>query len=431
LEDHQLESLVLKFLLNRGVASGDTIAKQMRLSFAMVSDFLREMKENQLVGHRRSSGVIGDFEFQLTPSGIEQAKRYSAQSTYCGAAPVPFEEYVASVAAQSVKREKITIQRLTRALADLSLNGMMLSQLGQAMTAGRALFLYGPPGNGKTSIAERLTSTFGSQIWVPRAILSDGEIIRMFDPMLHEEVTVSGLTYGEEIDHRWVRIRRPTVVAGGELTMDILEISVNEAIGVLEAPLQLKSNCGTLVIDDFGRQRMRPEELLNRWIVPLDKGHDYLTLPSGKKLQVPFDQVIVFSTNLDPAQIVDEAFLRRIPYKVLATDPSETEFRSLFKTMADRLRIAYSDSAVDHLITKHYRDVDRPFRYCHARDLMLQIKHLCDFHALEPEMSDCYIDFAVNNYFSATAGLYKPSTYLEGVERLQVPESTPGHGNSA
>ncbi|NQT13250.1 MAG: AAA family ATPase, partial [Planctomycetes bacterium] len=215
----------------------------------------------------------------------------------------------------------------------------------------------------------------------------------------------SGLTQADGTDSRWVRIRRPTIVVGGELTMDNLEVTANESVGILEAPLQLKSNCGTLVIDDFGRQQMSPDKLLNRWIVPLEKRYDFMGFPSGKKLQVPFDQVIVFSTNLDPKDIVDEAFLRRIPYKILATDPSEAEFRGLFEIMADRLGIAYCAASVDHLIETHYRPAKHPFRYCHPRDLMLQIKHICAYDGLAPEMTNEHMDVAVENYFSATSGL--------------------------
>ncbi|NQT17198.1 MAG: AAA family ATPase, partial [Planctomycetes bacterium] len=195
-----------------------------------MSEFLRRLKESELVAHRKSSGIVGDFEYQLTIPGVEQAKRYAAHSTYFGAAPVPFQEYVAGVAAQSVNRQRITPERLEGALADLSLSPSMLKRLGQAMTAGRALFLYGEPGNGKTSIAERLTNAFGSQhIFIPRAITCDGEIIRVYDPMLHEEVPSSGLTQADGTDSRWVRIRRPTIVVGGELTMDNLEVTANEA----------------------------------------------------------------------------------------------------------------------------------------------------------------------------------------------------------
>ena len=228
----------------------------------------------------------------------------------------------------------------------------MLRRLGPAINSGRGLFLFGPPGNGKTSIAERVTKAFGQFIWIPRAIGIDGEIIRLFDPNAHELAPLpasSGLLDECKIDKRWVRIRRPTIVVGGELTMDNLEVTLNTSTGISEAPVQLKSNCGTLVIDDFGRQRMSTDELLNRWIVPLEKRHDYLNLANGKKIQVPFDQLVIFSTNLEPKDLVDDAFLRRIPYKIEVIDPTEEEFRDLFKMMAPQLGFEYDDEVVTYV----------------------------------------------------------------------------------
>jgi predicted ATPase with chaperone activity len=279
----------------------------------------------------------------------------------------------------------------------------MLDRLGPAVNSGRGLFLFGPPGNGKTSIAERITAAFGNEIWIPRAIGVDGEIVRLFDPLSHDEVPLApgtGLIDSRKIDKRWVRIRRPTIVAGGELTMSQLEVTINNSTGICEAPLQLKSNCGTLVIDDFGRQRMRIDELLNRWIVPLETRYDFLNLPNGKKIKVPFDQLVVFSTNLEPRELVDEAFLRRIPYKIEVVDATEDEFRYLFELMGEKLGVAYRGEAVDYLIATHYRRTERPFRFCHPRDLLLQIRNYCQYHNRPAEMTEEYFDLAVENYFA-------------------------------
>jgi predicted ATPase with chaperone activity len=271
------------------------------------------------------------------------------------------------------------------------------------VNSGRGLFLYGAAGNGKTSIAERVTKAFGNTIWIPRAIGVDGEIIRLFDPSAHEEAPLeptSGLMSVAKVDKRWVRIRRPTIVAGGELTMDNLELTLNTSTGISEAPVQLKSNCGVLVIDDFGRQRISSQELLNRWIVPLEKRHDFLNLANGKKIQVPFDQLIIFSTNLQPKNLVDEAFLRRIAYKIEVVDPTEEEFRQLFRMMAELLEVPYNDAAVDYVIEQHYRKTGRPFRCCQPRDLMLQVRNFCHFRNCPPEMTNEFMDFAVENYFA-------------------------------
>ena len=295
LAESRIEALLLKFLLHRGSATAAQAAEQIKLPFALVSEMSRRLKDEQIVAYRRSVG-LADYELQLTDTGAAQARRYSDASTYFGSAPVPYETYLRSVDAQSPSRLNVGLPQLRSALAKLSISDPIVSRLGQAITAGRALFLYGQPGNGKTSIAEQLSMAYGPYIWIPRAIEFDGEIVRLFDPIVHKESRDRNHA-ASAIDQRWVRIVRPTIIAGGELQMHQLEIVQNEAMGICEAPMQLKSNCGVLVIDDFGRQRMDPTELLNRWIVPLEKRYDFLNLPSGKKIQIPFDQLLVFSTK--------------------------------------------------------------------------------------------------------------------------------------
>jgi hypothetical protein len=321
------------------------------------------------------------------------------QSAYYGPAPVPLAEYVTSVTAQSPTDLAPKAEDLRRALEGLQVNPRMFGQLGEAISSVGAVFLYGAPGNGKTSIAERLTAAFGTTIWIPRIVDVDGEFMQIYDPMVHTEVPDDGSYSGVRPDRRWVHIRRPTIVAGGELTLENLEIGRRTYAGIVEAPLHLKSNCGTLVIDDFGRQRVSAVDLLNRWIVPLEKRHDYLTTPCGRKIQVPFKQMIVFATNLEPRQLVDEAFLRRIPYKIEAFDPTEDEFRRLCRSMAEKHAIAYSEEAIDHLIETHYRKIHRPFRFCHPRDLFLQVRNHCNFHGRQLELTIEAIDMAVSNYF--------------------------------
>jgi hypothetical protein len=402
LNDSKVEALILKFLLARGDASGRDIADQVKLPFVLVQELLRTMKNDQLVVHR-GAAPMNDFEYQLSDLGRERGRRHSQHCTYFGAAPVSLKDYVASIHAQSLTTQHPTAEHLMHAFDGLLLGAKMLDRLGPAINSGRGLFLFGPPGNGKTSIAERITAAFGNEIWIPRAIGVDGEIIRLFDPMSHEEAPLApgtGLIDQRKIDKRWVRIHRPTIVAGGELTMSQLEVTINQSTGICEAPLQLKSNCGTLVIDDFGRQRMRIDELLNRWIVPLETRYDFLNLPNGKKIKVPFDQLVVFSTNLEPRELVDEAFLRRIPYKIEVIDATEDEFRHLFELMGQTLGVAYCRQAVDHLIATHYRAAQRPFRFCHPRDLILQIRNYCTYHDRPAEMTEEYFDRAVENYFA-------------------------------
>jgi DNA-binding PadR family transcriptional regulator len=402
LTDTQIEHLVLKSLNAFGELSGRDLARLHAVAFQLIETVLDNLKQAQLVGFR-GSAQMNDYVYQLTEKGREQAHKLLEQCAYFGSAPVTLSAYIDSVAKQSLTKLHPTKVDLERAFTDLLINRQMFRRLGPAINSGRGLFLFGAPGNGKTSIAERVTKAFGDCIWVPRSIGIDGEIMRVFDPELHQEApleTQVGPLRKEHLDSRWVRIRRPTIVVGGELTMDSLEVKANTGVNVSEAPIQMKSNCGTLVIDDFGRQRMTTDELLNRWIVPLEKRHDYLQMTSGTKIQVPFDQLIIFSTNLEPKDLVDDAFLRRIPYKIEVKDPSEEDFRELFQIMAPLVDVDYSAEAVDYLINTHYLPIKRPFRCCQPRDLLLQIRNYCHYLQAPPVMSPEYIDYAVENYFA-------------------------------
>ncbi|MEZ6092914.1 MAG: AAA family ATPase [Pirellulaceae bacterium] len=310
INDSMLEELISKFLLARGEATMRSISQQVRLPFSLVEPVVSRMKQEQSLGYA-GQAAANDYLCRLTETGRERAKRFSDICSYFGSAPVTFEDYIESVKNQTINNQNPTEEDLKRAFSDLLINPLMLRKLGPAVNSGRGMFLYGYPGNGKTSIAERVTSSFGKYIWVPRAIQIDRDIVRLFDPMNHEEAPLdlkNGYLSDDSIDLRWVRIKRPTIVVGGELKLEHLEIQYNAHSGVSEAPVQMKSNCGTLVIDDFGRQQCTVDELLNRWIVPLEKRYDYLNTSSGKKVQVPFDQLVIFSTNLEPKDLVDDAF---------------------------------------------------------------------------------------------------------------------------
>jgi hypothetical protein len=247
---------------------------------------------------------------------------------------------------------------------------------------------------------------FGNAIWIPRTITEDGQFIKLYDAACHEPIDAgsAGLLKTADHDRRWIKIRRPTVIVGGELTMDALDIRHDPVSNVSEASLQLKSNCGCLLIDDFGRQRMKPIELLNRWIMPLENRHDFLMLATGKKIQVPFEQLIIFSTNLQPTDLADEAFLRRIPYKIEVGDPSREEFQTLFKLIAKSLHCEYRPEAVDHLIEKHYLSTGRPLRRCQPRDLMYQVRNYCVYNSLPIEMRSEHLDRVVPSYFTVISG---------------------------
>jgi hypothetical protein len=402
ISEAMIERLVLKYLYSVGQGTVRAISAQIRMPFKILEPLLRQMRSDKYIDLTGTTAT-GDSQYAVTEFGRERGKRYMNECTYYGSAPVTLNAYVKSVAAQTIEGQVVTAHDLQEAFDGLIINSEMLNKLGPAINSGRGMFLFGEPGNGKTSIAERVTGAFGSTVWVPRAIEVDGDIIRVFDPSVHEEVEAEnqgGLLDSLEIDRRWAQIKRPTVIAGGELTMDELEVTKNTQSNICEAPLQMKSNCGTLVIDDFGRQKMPVDVLLNRWIVPLEKRYDFLNLPSGKKIQVPFDQLIIFSTNLEPKDLVDGAFLRRIPYKIEVPDPSEDEFRDLLGIMCRVMEFAADEDAFEYLIATHYRAPGRPYRLCQPRDLLLQVRNYCNFHQQPVVLSNQAFDFAVDNYFN-------------------------------
>lgn len=398
LREPQIEALVLKFLLNTGGNTGREIAQQLALPFGLMEKLLQSMKLDQLIGYRGAS-VVGDYLYELAPRGVERARSHATQSTYFGAAPVPLADYVASVEAQSVRHEKPSIGSVKQTLRDLTLSDRIQRQIGEAVNLGKGFFLHGPPGNGKTCIAERITDIYGEGIWIPRAIQASGEIIRVYDPSKHKKLEWNEeLSIGDQrIDGRWVYIKRPTILVGGELQMENLEVSTNDVTGISEAPIQLKANCGTLVIDDFGRQKFDIEALLNRLIIPLERRVDVLNLKSGRSFDIPFDLLIVFSTNLAPEDLIDEAFLRRVPFTIRADNPTEEQFREVFDNVAKKFGLQYDPSVLNYLIETHYRNANRPFRFCQPRDILQQVNNACEFARVDKVVTNERIDAAIDN----------------------------------
>ena len=401
LGDTLIESLICKHLATVGTSSGRSISDNLCLPISLLSDVLDSLRTRQLVTHA-GAAALNDYIYTLTEHGSRRAAEFLEECAYVGPAPVPLHEYVLSVDAQSITSEAPDYDQLGNAFEGISVEPKLLRALGPAVNSGAGMFLFGAPGNGKSTVAKRITMCFGQKIWIPHAILEAGHLIKLFDPAFHMIVDdeASGLLTTKDRDRRWIKIERPTVVVGGELTMDNLEINHSPRSNVCEAPLHMKSNCGCLLLDDLGRQRIAPNELLNRWIVPLECRYDFLTLPGSKKIQVPFDQLIIFSTNLEPEDLVDEAFLRRIPHKIEIGDPNEEEFHYLFRLYCESFGCEYRKEVVNNLIARHYRPVNRAMRRCHPRDLIKQVASYCRYHHLDLELRPEYLDYAVESYFA-------------------------------
>jgi len=399
----QIEQLMVKTLYT-GELSGVSLAERICLPYSLLEPLVERLRAEHLVEVRGAAGSgTAGYRYALTDLGRDRAKQYLEINRYTGAAPVSLASYVAMMDTLREARGFIDLERLQRGFSHLVVSDSLFDQLGPAINAGKAVFLHGPPGNGKTVIGEGLGRALGGDMYVPYAIDIEGQIVTVFDPICHEPYEDEGLTSRliaeAPRDRRWVRIRRPVVIVGGELTLPMLDLAFNPISKYHEAPLQMKANGGVLLVDDFGRQRIRPEDLLNRWIVPLESRVDYLTLHSGKKFQVPFDVLSVFATNLEPASLADEAFLRRIPYKIAVGDPTVEQFARIFEMYCERRQIPFHQVMVAYLHRRHYQPAGRPLRACQPRDLIDQITAICRYRGIKSAITRELIDAACASYF--------------------------------
>src|SRR5262245_27048605 len=398
-----LNDMVLKVLYLRGSMLGLDLARFMCLPFKVIEESLRFLKDEKCV-EVAGGDLIGrvSYRFNLTELGRKRAQDAMQLCAYVGPAPVPLEDYVEQTYRQAVTGIGCTPEMLRSAFSHLVLPESLFNAIGPAVVSGKSVFIYGPPGNGKTSIARAIGDFMngaGGAIYVPFAFLAENSIVTVFDPSIHQtdeegiqdrlednEATVRRLLNTGAVDPRWVRVRRPVVVTGGELTLEMLDLRFNSEANFYQAPLHVKANGGIFLIDDFGRQLCSPKELLNRWILPLEDRHDFLTVASGKKFQVPFEQLIIFSTNLDPKDLVDDAFLRRIRHKVEINAPARDVYERIFLNMSRRLGMSACPESIDYLYERYYNNGRCP-RASDCRDLLEIVQSICRFRRQPVQLS--------------------------------------------
>jgi predicted ATPase with chaperone activity len=406
-----LSDLLVKTLYVQGARPGQSLADAVCLPFRLVDELLHALQQRRLVEVRGTGGAgRAGYVFDLTATGRERAQEALSASQYVGPAPVPLELYSRWVLTHSIRSVRVNREKVTEGFRDLVIPRHVLELLGPAINSAKSLFIYGESGNGKTLIANTISRLLGGNIYVPYAIKIDGQIMLMYDPVYHREAaaeeTASPLGAlpiwrggASEHDKRFVRVRRPVVAAGGELTLEDLDLQYDHHTKLYQAPAQMKANGGVLIIDDFGRQRVPPRDLLNRWIVPLEARQDYLTLHTGGKFTVPFDCLLIFATNLDPKSLVEEAFLRRIHYKVHVTDPTPEEYAEIFRRCCAARNLEYRAEGVAHVYREFYQCGGIMPRACHPRDILDHLLDTARYLEVEPTLSNELLDHACESYF--------------------------------
>jgi predicted ATPase with chaperone activity len=406
-----VEQLILKYLYFRGELMGREIASLLGVTFSLIDDILETQKRQHYVGVKKSLGM-GNMSavFTLTEAGRNLAREYLEANQYAGPAPVPLYQYTEVVRRQKLKENWLNPQLLVEAFKHLVVEPDILAQIGPAVNSNKSFLLYGQPGNGKTALAESLFRVETEPIFVPYALECQGNIIQLYDPIYHHKIddqqsVLSALSTDLPFDMRWFRCRRPFIITGGELSLDMLDLSYNPHSKVYDAPFQLKANNGIYLIDDFGRQKAGPAEILNRWIVPMERHIDYLSFHAGGKMTVPFEAFLIFSTNLRPDQLGDEAFLRRIQYKMFLRSPKQPEFMRIFERVAESTSLECPPGLAEAFVQKHYIEGGQHFRRCHPRDVISHAIDIINFENRPKVLTGEILDQAFRSCFVESADL--------------------------
>lgn len=444
LSETTIEHLILKILYFRGELYGQDLSNAIGLKFSVISEIIESLKLTHQVVVKRSMGMgsIGAL-LALTEAGRARAREHLEANQYAGVAPVPVSQYVEVVRNQKHRDAWLTKEALAKALSGLVISERTLAQVGPAVSSNNSLLVYGKPGDGKTFLIESLANLECSPVYLPHAIECQGNIVQVFDPIYHiaidDEPEPSVLTVSFERGHdkRWIKCKRPFIVSGGELSLDMLDLRFNTTSKIYEAPFQLKANNGIYLIDDFGRQRATPAEVLNRWIVPMERRVDYLSFLTGGKMTAPFEAFLVFSTNLNPSDLGDEAFLRRIQYKMLLRGPAEDEFILIFERFCAQKQVPCPSGLPQRFIEKYYRGTGKPFRRCHPRDVLTHALNLIHFEKLPLELNEailtrafesCFVQEDENTPLPATAPPQQPPTALVPLPPPMLPALAPQYG---
>lgn len=403
LDEQMVVELVSKVFYLRGNLRLIDLVQHVRLPSGLLEETLRFLRSERIIDLLRRGASAGDVDYRLTESGRVRAAEYLRKCQYSGPAPVSLADYATQVRRQSIADLRINQEDIENAYRDIVVSSEFRDLIGAAMNSNRSMFFYGPSGSGKTFLAESLVRLLHGTIYVPHALAVSGEIIQLFDPMIHRpvdsETAHRGLDNRARIDQRWVPCARPVAISGGELTIDMLDLQYDPITGYYQAPAHVKANNGIYIIDDLGRQLVRPDQLMNRWIVPMDRRRDYLNLHTGSSFEIPFDVKLVFSTNLTPDVVADEAFLRRLGYKIRVGAVSESKYEQIFRNVCDEFGIAFNADAFESLLSLHHR-TNRPTLACYPRDLIAQMGNDATYRECPVELSPQLVDWAWHSYFA-------------------------------